>query len=274
MMTAPDDLAPLETPAPGSGTTPEDADAPAVREDAVPATPGHHARSRLADELSTGRAPPTLLAVAIAWGTTLAPVGFARSSPAVTTLASILALAAGLGGPFLARTNPRAGRHLGISLFAALAVITWLGGDAAIHPLRLDSIRGVFGAIAWGVFALSWSERWGRPEPVPADPEAPLLLPRAALPFGATPITAMAVAVAIAYLAVAFWVHEPDRALVTQAVALACAVAVVTAAGTVATARGKRHQTSGRRLTPPVVRALLLLFTAAIGGAVFTALRR
>jgi hypothetical protein len=260
-MTAPDD-APLDAPRDDAAAS-----------DAVAAVPGE--RSRIAEELSTGRAPPTMLAAAVAWGTTLAPVGFARSSAPVTLIASICALLAGLGGPLLARGNPRAGRHLGISMFAALAVITWLGGDATLHPLRLDSVRGVFGAVAWGVFALSWSERWGgRPAAVPADPEAPLLLPRAALPFGAVPITTLSVALAVAYLAVAFLVREPERALAAQAGALACSVALVTAAGVVATGRGKRRHSSGRRLTSPVVRALMLLFTVAVGGAVFTALRR
>jgi len=109
---------------------------------------------------------------------------------------------------------------------------------------------------------------------VAVDPEAPLLLPRAALPAVATTITALGVAMALGYLALAFRVREPDRALVSQAVALACAVAVVTAAGVVATVRGKYRPPSGRRLTPTVVRALLLLVTTAIAGAVImTALR-
>ena len=41
----------------------------------------------------------------------------------------------------------------------------------------------------------------------------------------------------------------------------------------VATARGKHRQETGRRLTPPAVRALLLLVTTAIAGALITALR-
>jgi len=179
------------------------------------------------------------------------------------------ALGAGVGGAILARTRPRLGRHVGISLFAALGTATWLAGEHAIHPLRLDPIRGTFGAIAWGVFALAWSERWSsRSEPVPLDPEAPLLLPRAALPLLATTIATVGVAAALLFVALGFQVRDPDRALVAQAVAIACAVAVVTASGVVATARGKRRPESGRRLTPPVVRALMLLVAAAIAGPV------
>jgi hypothetical protein len=254
------------------GAAPDDA-RPGVPDDAIAGLPGE--RSRLADELRVGRTSPTLVAVTIAWGATLAPAGFGRGAPVLAGLLSVAALAAGLAGPVMARKSARTGRHVGITLFVSLAVATWLVGSAAIHPIRLDAIRGVFGAIAWGVFALSWSERWGpRPDAVPADPEAPLLLPRAALPLGAVPLTAVALAAALGYLVLAFRVRDPDRALLAQAAALACGVAVVAAAGVVATARGKRRSSTGRRLTPPVVRSLLLLCAVAVGGAIVTALRR
>ena len=244
-----------------------------VAEDAATeVSPG--ARSPLLDELRMGRAPPTIVAVVIAWSVTLAPAGFGRSAPALAALLAVAALLAGLVGPMIATQRPRAGRHLGISLFVALATATWLASGQAITPQRLDPTRGAFGAIAWGVFALSWSDRWGpRADAVAPDPDAPLLLPRASLPLAATPITTFGVAAALLCLVLAFRVRDPDRALVSQALALACGVGLVTAAGVVATARGKRRSAAGRRLTPPVVRALLLLVTVAIGGAVVTALR-
>lgn len=235
------------------------------------------AASRLAVELREGRAPPTIVAALLAWALTLVPSGLGPGAPLLAGVLCIAAAGAGVGGPLLARRRPRAGRHLGITAFAALATATWLSGPQAIHPLRLDPIRGVLGAVAWGVFALSWSERWGSSaEAVPAnvDPEgAPLLLPRAALPVLATFISVVGVALALVYLVLAFRVRDAERALVSQTAALACAVAVVTAAGVVATARGKHRPPTGRRLSPPVVRALLLLVTTAIAGAVYTALR-
>lgn len=220
----------------------------------------------------------------IAWALTLAPSGFGRGASWLASVLCVAALAAGLGGPLLSRApgagalapHPRArlGRRVGISLFVALATATWLAGAHAIQPLRLDPLRGLFGAVAWGVFALSWSERWGaRTEAEPIDPEAPLLLPRAALPVLATSIATLGVLLALGYLVLGFRARDPERALVSQAVALACGVAVVVAAGVVATARGKHRPAGGRRLTPPVVRALLLLVTTAIAGAVLTALR-
>jgi hypothetical protein len=233
-------------------------------------------RSRLAEELREGRTPPTLAAALVAWAVTVGPVGFGRGAPLMASTLSVAALGAGLVGPMIGRTQPRVGRHLGISVFLALAAATWLVGSQAIHPIRLDPIRGVFGAVAWGVFALSWSDRWGaRSEAVPVDPEAPLLLARSTLPPLATVITGLAVAVALVFLGLAWRIRDPDRALVAQTFALGCAVALVSAGATVATARGKRRSSSssGRRLTAPVVRALLMLVTVAIAGAVITALR-
>ncbi len=246
--------------------------------DAAAPEHGEPAGSRLAQELREGRAPPTLAAVLVAWAVTLAPAGFGRGASGLATALCLGALGAGLGGPLLARGRPRLSRlarHVGISLFAALATATWLIAPYSVQPIRLDPIRGVLGAVAWGVFALSWSERWGtHSEPEPVDPDAPLLLPRAALPPLSTGIAALGVAFALGYAALAFRAREPDRALVAQAAALACGVAVVVAAGIVATVRNKPRPEGGRRLTPRVVRALLLLVTAAIAGAVLTALRK
>lgn len=225
-------------------------------------------------ELSEGRAAPILVASLISWAITVAPVGFGRGASILAGLVAVLALGAGLGGAILLAKRPPLARHLGISAFLGLATLTWLANPAAIHPLRLDPIRGAFGALAWSVFALAWSERWGpRAKVAAADPDAPLLLARSALAPLAQPIAALGVVASLAYLVFAFRVRDPDRALVAQALALACSVAVVTAASTVATARGKPRSAGGRRLTAPGIRALLFLVTFAVAGAVVTILR-
>lgn len=228
----------------------------------------------LPNELREGRAAPILVAALITWAITVAPVGFGRGAPLAAGLVAVLALGAGLGGAILLAKRPPLARHLGISAFLGLATLTWLANPAAIHPLRLDPIRGAFGALAWGVFALAWSERWGpRARVAPADPEAPLLLARSSLAPLAQPIVALGVVASLVYLVVAFRVRDPDRALVAQALALACSVAVVTAASTVATARGKSRSSSDRRLTAPGIRALLFLVAFAVAGALVTLLR-
>lgn len=230
--------------------------------------------SRLGEELRTGHLAPTIAAALLAWAMTVAPVGFSRATPRGTSVLAIAALVAGLAGPALVASRPRLGRHLGISLFLAFATATWLLGSAAIHPMRLDPTRGFFGAIAWGSFALSWSDRWGgKPKRLAPDPDAPLLLARSTLPFFATPLTALGILVSVGYLAFAFRIREPERALVAQALAVLCGVALVNAAAVVAISRGKPRRSSGRRLTPPALRALMLLFTFAIAGAIVAALR-
>ena len=246
---------------------------PSVAVAAVEASPGR-AAGLLPKELSEGRAAPILVAALITWTITVAPVGFGRGASIAAGLVAVLALGAGLGGGILLARRPALARHLGISAFLGLATLTWLANAAAIHPLRLDPIRGAFGALAWSIFALAWSERWGpRARAVPADPDAPTLLARSALAPLAQPIAALGVVASLVYLVLAFSIRDPDRALVAQALALACSVAVVTAASTVATARGKPRNPGGRRLTAPVIRALLFLVTFAVAGAVVTLLR-
>jgi hypothetical protein len=241
--------------------------------DAVEASSGR-AAGLLPKNLSEGRAAPILVAALITWAITVAPVGFGRGASISAGLVSIVALSAGLGGGILLAKRPALARHLGISAFLGFATLTWLANPAAIHPLRLDPIRGAFGALAWSIFALAWSERWGpRARLVPADPDAPSLLARSSLAPLAQPIAALGVVASLVYLVLAFRVRDPDRALVAQALALACSVAVVTAASTVATARGKTRNAGGRRLTAPVIRALLFLVTFAVAGAAVTLLR-
>jgi hypothetical protein len=241
--------------------------------EAAEATDGR-ASDLLPKELREGRAAPILVAALITWTITVAPVGFGRGASIAAGLTAVLALGAGLGGALLLARRPPLARHVGISAFLGLATLTWLANAAAIHPLRLDPIRGAFGALAWSIFALAWSERWGpRARVVPADPDAPSLQARSSLAPLAQPIAALGVVASLVYLVLAFHVRDPDRALVAQALALACSVAVVTAAGTVATARGKPRSPGGRRLTAPVIRALLFLVTFAVGGAIVTLLR-
>ncbi len=185
---------------------------------AVEASPGR-AAGLLPKELSEGRAAPILVAALITWTITVAPVGFGRGASIAAGLVAVLALGAGLGADPLAK-RPALARHVGISAFLGFATLTWLANSAAIHPLRLDPIRGAFGALSWSIFALAWSERWGpRARAVPADPDAPTLLARSALAPLAQPIAALGVVASLVYLVLAFSVRDPDRALVAQALA-------------------------------------------------------
>lgn len=213
-----------------------------------------------------------MLAALLAWAITVAPAAFSRGSPAEAQIAAALALPCGLAAPPLAITKRRLGRHLGISAFLALVTLTWLLASPAIQPLRLDPIRAGIGAVAWGVFALSWRDRWPSGEPQEPEPDAPALQARSHLPPLATIIAAAGALSALALLFLVWRVREADRALLAQAVAVACAIAVVSAAAEVAIARGRRSA-APRRFTPHAVRSLLLLVAFAVAGAVIMAIR-
>src|SRR5262249_39969081 len=146
----------------------------------------------------------------------------------------------------------------------------WLFGSASIQPLRLDPVRGITGGIAWGVYALAWSERWARwaGNPPVFDPEAPLLQARATLPRFSRFVLAFGVPVALRLVGRAWHARDREGALLAHAAALVCAVGVVPAAATVAISRGKTHLRSGRRLPSRATRALLVLIGFAIIGAV------
>jgi hypothetical protein len=244
----------------------------ALRPDPLP-EPELRGLARIRSDLREGGLPQTVLAALVAWAITLAPAAFARSSPRSVVVLALFALLSGLGGPLLMTTRPQLARHIGISLFLVLAVTAWLIASPAIQPARMDPMRAAIGAVAWGVFALSWNERWTSKRAVEVDPQAPSLQARATLPRLAVPIAAIGVASGLAYIALAWRVREVDRGLMAHAVALVCAVAVITASASVAIGRGRRQVGGSRRITPHALRALILLVALAIGGAVILSLR-
>ncbi|MCC6554948.1 MAG: hypothetical protein IT372_18400 [Polyangiaceae bacterium] len=242
---------------------------------AAPSTPSIHetALARFERGVREGRAIQATLAALAAWTITVAPAAFARGSPASARLLAVLALPAGAGAPLLAVLRRRLARHIGISAFLALSTLTWLLASPAIQPARLDPIRAAIGAVAWGVYALSWRDRWPTGKAPDPDPDAPLLQARSHLPPLAAPLAGLGALAGLALLLVAWRVRDPDRALLAQAVALACAVALTTAAATIAVARGRRHPSASRRLTREAVRPLVVLAAFAVAGAVLMMLR-
>ncbi|WP_052376865.1 hypothetical protein [Chondromyces apiculatus] len=219
------------------------------------------------------RTVQTMLAAMIAWSITVAPAAFARSSPLEARMVAVLALPCGLAAPPLALARRSLGRHLGISVFLALVTLSWLLASTAIQPQRLDPIRAGIGAVAWGVFALSWRDRWpsGAP-PQPPEGDAPMLQARSRLPPVARAIVTIGAVAALALLFLAWRIREADRGLMAQIVAIACAIALSSAAADMSTGLGRRAH-GPRRFTPHAVRPLLLLLAFAVAGAVIIALQ-
>lgn len=241
--------------------------------------PGSEAKSvllRIAPGIEvTDAVGQTLLAAVVAWSATVAPAVLSRAAPRSAVFVALLALVSGLAGPILRPTRPQLARHIGLTAFFVLVTVAWLLASAAIEPLRLDPLRASIGAVAWGAFALSWREPWEvEVTPEPPEPGASLLQARSALPRGAVGIMTMGVAAGLLFLVLAWNVRDADRALVAQAISVACAVAVISIAGAAAVDRGKRSSRSSRRVTPAAGRALLLLFTFVAAGIAVVFLRR
>lgn len=213
----------------------------------------------------------TLIAATTAWGVTVAPAAFARSSSLAPRLTAFAALFLALAGP-LVRPR-RVGRHVGITAFVSLAAIVWLTSSTAIQPARVDLGRAALGSIAWSLFALSWSDPWKRPEKSEEVSEPHGLEARSRLPHLAVPITAIGLLGGLACIVLAWRVDDAGRALLGHAAALAAAVGLVSASSVVATSRGDARRNEGQRLSPVATRTLALLVAVALGGAVVFALR-
>lgn len=226
--------------------------------------------------LKNPRTPQTMIAALLAWSVTVVPSAFARASSPFARLFAFLALTAGLAGPLFLGERRRIGRHLGITAFLAFSVAAWLCSLHALGPARLSPLRAATGSLAWAIFALSWREVWPRPaERTEADPQAVVLPARASLPLLAVPLLTSAILGALFLVFAAYRTREPERGLVSQAVAVVCGAALVTGAATIAVTHGKdRHSGPGRRFTAIVIRALLLLVIVALGGALFIFLRQ
>lgn len=222
--------------------------------------------------LPAGRAPQTMVAALVAWAVTVAPTVAARGASPVARSLAVAAVLAGIGGPALAFTGRplplRLARHVGITLFVVLSLASWLTYDVFLHPSRLEPVRGALGGAAWAVFALAWRDSWAAAPAAAADPAATPLEARAHLPPFSSLLASLGVLSSLACLALTWRVREPERALVAQVAALACAVGLVSVGATVAVGRGRPRATV-RRLSGPPLRTLSLLVLVVLAGIAF-----
>lgn len=211
---------------------------------------------------------------AFAWTVTVAPAAFSRAGSFAAQALSVACLAAGIAGPALVPSRKRVGRQLGITVFLALATMTWLLASSALEPGRLDAVRAGIGAIAWGVYAFSWGEPWRFRTEAPQDDAGGVLRARSTLPAGAVPIAGAGVIAGLALLVVGWSVRDPSRALLAQAASIALSIAVVGASAQVAIARAKGRRPSGTALPREALRAIIGLLFVALAGAALLILRR
>jgi hypothetical protein len=184
----------------------------------------------------------TLLPGLYAWLTTVALPSTQRGAPGIARLFALLALFAVVTGPIIAIGNLRIGRAVGVLLFVALCVITWVVLGPAIGVQRLEPLRASLGAAGWALFALGWGsvrEVGTVPEDDPNVIDGPPLPARSRLPRGALIVVGISIAAALPPVYMAWRVTRPDHALLAHATAVLCAIALVGAGARLAIDRGR-----------------------------------
>ncbi|MFO0550812.1 MAG: hypothetical protein U0271_20630 [Polyangiaceae bacterium] len=212
------------------------------------------------------------LCSAFAWAATIAPVAFSRVGRTPARMLAVLAILSAIAGPAIVPWRKPLGRHLGISVFLAASLGVWLLTPTALEPTRLDPVLGAIGSFSWIVFALSWGEPWRLRNQGETEENGTTLRARAELPPFAVPIGALGVAAALSVVVLAWFVRDHDRSIAAQAAGVGLAVALVSAAATVAVTRG-RQRPRGATVPSPAIRAVIVLVGAIVLGAVVLMLR-
>jgi hypothetical protein len=211
-----------------------------------------------------------------AWAATVlypASLHGASTSARVAAGAAFLALLAGVA---VGRLRPSLGRALGLHVFVALCVFAWLLLGSIIAVDRLEPIKAAAGALGWVLFAFGWGGS-REPEHVPEDDPRALpgepLAPRGRLPRGAVLVLSLAIAGAALPLLFAWRVTRSAHALFAHAVAIGCAVSLVSAGADIAVRRGKWTPVEPpmRRLGNAAASLAVLVVVIVVGALEFLA---
>jgi hypothetical protein len=202
-----------------------------------------------------------------AWVTTVAFPAAQRSAPASARVTAMAALIALVAGPVVVFERPRLGRALGVLLFVALSVTTWLLLGSVIGVQHLEPVRASLGALGWALFAFGWGavRRAGSiPEEDPHVIRGEPLPARGQLPWSALWVYSIGLVGAVVVLLLAWQVARPAQALLAHAVAVVAAIALVGVAARVAVERGRARtfpapQPRLNAAARPLATALLLM---------------
>lgn len=209
------------------------------------------------------------VAATAAWLITVWPVAASPQVGGALRALAVVALVPGVLAPWWVGVRPRLARHVGLTGFLAVVVATWVWASYLSLMPRLDLYRSVLGAVAWGVFTLSWSHPWSVPDE--ELHEAPVgitrgLAPRRAPPRFAIALAGLGIVLGLFCLALAWDVQDPDRATWAQALGVGAAVSLTTGGCTVALVAGQRDEArvEGTRLGGAVLRSFLLVVLLAV----------
>lgn len=187
-----------------------------------------------------------------AWAVTVAPAAWNRGAPVFAKVFAVLGLVALGAALVLEHRRPdgaaraRAVAVWGLSLTSAF---TWLLVPSAMSTLRIDVTRGVAGMLGWAMFAFACAA-----PPVRSSEanearvvEGPPLRPRTRLARGDLAILSLGAFLACALQVVGWRSGPAERGVLVRLVALACGLAVLGAATSVALARHVRRIPPSRR---------------------------
>jgi hypothetical protein len=202
------------------------------------------------------------------WASTVLYPASLRGAALSARVAAALALVLLVTGVGVSRRSAALGRALALHGFVAACGLTWvlLGGLVAAD--RLEPTRAALGVLGWVLFAFGWgsSREHARvpeddPRVLPGEP----LSPRGRLPSGAVVVLGVSIAGAAVPLALAWRVTRSAHALFAEAVAVACALALVSSGAQVAVRRGRWARVEpvsrqvGQATVPLVALAIVLL---------------
>ncbi len=184
-----------------------------------------------------------LLSGLYAWFVTVAMPTYGARTEVLPKVSAACALVALIGGLLLASRAPRWGRAVTMGGFVGLSAVTWVLLGPVISPERLEPVRAALGGVGWVIFAFGWGvvrEQGAVPENDPRVISSTPLEPKRSLPSGTYVVFAVSLLGAAAPWFLAWLVVRSDHALLAQAAALVCSVAMVAAGTQVAIRRGQQ----------------------------------
>lgn len=215
------------------------------------------------------------------WAISIAPLTLDAQANAPLRLAATLCLTPALAGAWQLQSNPRLARHLGVTLFTGLAVACWAMASVQGILGKFDQFQAGLGALAWAVFATSWTHPWSVPDSqLGLAPEGetlnlkPRRPPRRATLF----IVAFGTLCGLGCLAAAATITGGTRAVLAQVIATAAAIAFISTSARLAALGGTTASKEGRsrrrkKQAPGLFRAWVPVLVAAILMALLQASR-
>ena len=190
-------------------------------------------REQIARIGSFGSGSQAVVAGTYAWASTVAPVAWSRGGGALSRTAAVVALVAlGAGWPARKRWGERA-RIVASWAFVLACALAWGTAPDALAPARVDTLSGLTGCLAWGLFALANAAPALEPLAGQGSDDDPLP-PRRRLPGRESRVVLAGAVLAVTMQAFGWGMVGPERSLLARLVLLAAGLAVIDLAVAVA----------------------------------------